>query len=55
MAIKRLGPAQYILGIQIKRQADKSIILSQEAYITSILRRFGMSDSSPASTPMAPN
>ncbi|SDA04126.1 BZ3500_MvSof-1268-A1-R1_C045g00141 [Microbotryum saponariae] len=53
--IKRLGPAQYILGIQIKRQADKSIILSQEAYITSILRRFGMSDSSPASTPMAPN
>ncbi|SCZ98199.1 BZ3500_MvSof-1268-A1-R1_Chr3-2g06216 [Microbotryum saponariae] len=53
--IKRLGPAQYILGIQIKRQTDKSIILSQEAYVASILRRFGMSDSSPASTPMAPN
>ncbi|SGY96205.1 BQ5605_C036g11550 [Microbotryum silenes-dioicae] len=53
--IKQLGPAQYILGIQIKRQADKSIILLQEAYITSIPNQFGMSDSSTASTPMAPN
>ncbi|SGY26753.1 BQ5605_C018g08772 [Microbotryum silenes-dioicae] len=42
VGIKRLGPAKYILGIQIKRQANKSIILSQEAYITSTLRRFGI-------------
>ncbi|SDA08491.1 BZ3501_MvSof-1269-A2-R1_C34g00137 [Microbotryum saponariae] len=31
--VKRLGPAEYILGIQIRRLDDGSIALSQERYI----------------------
>ncbi|SCZ94511.1 BZ3500_MvSof-1268-A1-R1_Chr12-2g03949 [Microbotryum saponariae] len=34
--VKRLGPAEYILGIQIRRFDDGSIALSQERYIMDV-------------------
>ncbi|SDA04213.1 BZ3500_MvSof-1268-A1-R1_C124g00674 [Microbotryum saponariae] len=37
--VKRLGPAEYILGIQIRRLDDGSIALSQERYIMDVLAR----------------
>ncbi|SCZ95598.1 BZ3500_MvSof-1268-A1-R1_C054g00231 [Microbotryum saponariae] len=37
--VKRLGPAEYILGIQIRRFDDGSIALSQERYIMDVLAR----------------
>ncbi|SGZ10669.1 BQ5605_C102g13149 [Microbotryum silenes-dioicae] len=36
--VKRLGPAEYILGIQIRRLDDGSIALSQERYIMDVER-----------------
>jgi hypothetical protein len=54
-AMKDLGEAEYVLGIQLIRSPDlKSIILSQKAYLLSILTRFGMKDCAPVSTPMDP-
>ncbi|SCZ98792.1 BZ3500_MvSof-1268-A1-R1_Chr7-1g09273 [Microbotryum saponariae] len=52
--IKRLGPAEYILGIQVKRGQDGSITLSQERYLRDILARFQFTDAKPASIPMQP-
>ncbi|SCZ96664.1 BZ3500_MvSof-1268-A1-R1_Chr4-4g07530 [Microbotryum saponariae] len=52
--IKRLGPAKYILGIQVKRGQDGSITLSQERYLRDILARFQFTDAKPASIPMQP-
>lgn len=51
--IKRLGPAEYVLGIQLIRGNDNSLAISQEAYLKEVLARFGMSDCKPATTPMA--
>lgn len=50
--VKRLGDAEYILGIQIKRLNNGSIALSQEAYINTLLERFKMQNARPASTPL---
>ncbi|SCZ99736.1 BZ3501_MvSof-1269-A2-R1_Chr12-2g03438 [Microbotryum saponariae] len=46
--VKRLGPAEYILGIQVKRGQDGSITLSQERYLRDILARFQFADAKPA-------
>ncbi|SCV74572.1 BQ2448_7601 [Microbotryum intermedium] len=53
--IKRLGPAEYILGIQLKRKSDGSITISQEAYIKYVLKHFDMIECNPTSTPMVLN
>ncbi|SGY22681.1 BQ5605_C008g05020 [Microbotryum silenes-dioicae] len=50
--VKRLGEAEYVLGIQIRRSSDGSITLSQEQYLKDILARFGMSNAHPVATPM---
>ncbi|SGY43793.1 BQ5605_C001g00062 [Microbotryum silenes-dioicae] len=52
--IKRLGPAKYILGIQVKRGHNGSITLSQECYLRDILARFQFADAKPAGVPMQP-
>jgi hypothetical protein len=53
--MKDLGPAEYILGIQIIRDPDGSHLrLSQRAYLESVLRRFNMQDCAPVQTPMEP-
>ncbi|SGY12315.1 BQ5605_C011g06463 [Microbotryum silenes-dioicae] len=41
--VKRLGNAEYILGVQLIRQADR-IALSQRQYLLDVLARFGMAD-----------
>ncbi|SGZ16663.1 BQ5605_C020g09054 [Microbotryum silenes-dioicae] len=54
-AVKRLGPAEYILGIQIRRLDDGSIALSQERYIMDVLARFHFDTTTRGTTvPMTP-
>jgi hypothetical protein len=49
-----LGPALFILDLEIKRDCKKrKITLSQCQYIDKVLKRCGMSDCSPLSTPMS--
>ncbi|SGZ29601.1 BQ5605_C051g12552 [Microbotryum silenes-dioicae] len=53
--IKRLGDAEYVLGIQLKRSNDGSITLSQERYLQDVLEQFDLALAKPASTPMQKN
>jgi hypothetical protein len=51
-----LGPANWLLGIKINRdQANRTISLSQHAYIEAIITRFNFNDLKPCSTPMDPS
>ncbi|SGY55017.1 BQ5605_C006g03949 [Microbotryum silenes-dioicae] len=52
--IKRLSPAEYILGIQVKHGQDGSITLSQERYLRDLLDKFRLGNAKPASIPMQP-
>ncbi|SGY81030.1 BQ5605_C009g05443 [Microbotryum silenes-dioicae] len=52
--IKCLGPAEYILGIQVKRGHNGSITLSQECYLRDILARFQFADAKLAGVPTQP-
>jgi len=52
--ITNLGPACQFLGIEIHRN-DTVVSLRQKAYITKILRIFGMEHTHVVSTPMDPN
>jgi len=52
--ITNLGPARQFLGIEIHRDGT-GISLGQKAYITTILRRFGMEHTHGVSMPMDPN
>lgn len=45
-------PADYFLGLEIKREHDGSVSVSQTAYTNKILERFGMSNCKPVSTPI---
>ena len=58
--VTNLGTAKQFLGTEIKtdsetsgKQAHKEISLGQKAYITSVLKRFGMENAHGAATPMA--
>jgi len=54
--ITDLGPARQFLGIEIYRDENGTRTrLSQNAYITTILKRFSMEHSHGISTPMDPN
>ena len=49
------GALSWFLGIRITRdRAAGTIVLDQEQYIETVLRRFGMQDSRPVSTPAEP-
>ena len=51
-----LGELHWLLGIEVKRDREtRTISLSQRSYIDAIIRRFGLEDSKPISTPMDPN
>ena len=51
--MKDLGELKYFLGIQVRRDKERKIIhISQPEYIRTILGRYGMQDSKPASTPL---
>jgi hypothetical protein len=52
--VKRIGQANYILGIQIIRERDGSIVLSQRRYIEDMLSKFQMDECSTAAIPMSP-
>ncbi|SGZ15847.1 BQ5605_C029g10706 [Microbotryum silenes-dioicae] len=51
--VKRLGNAEYILGIQLICQAD-GIALSQLQYLLDVLARFGMADANKSVLSMQP-
>ena len=54
--ITDLGALHWILGIEVQRvREERKILLSQRSYIDSILRRYGLDDLKPISTPMDPN
>ncbi|KAJ3503727.1 hypothetical protein NLJ89_g8305 [Agrocybe chaxingu] len=55
-AMTDLGPISWLLGIQAKRDRERrTITLSQQSYIESILARFNFTDLKPLSIPMDPN
>ena len=49
--MRDLGNLSWILGIRVERNKEK-IELSQQAYINTILEKFGMENSKPTSTPL---
>jgi hypothetical protein len=54
--ITDLGALHWILGIEVQRvREERKLLLSQRSYIDSILRRYGLDDLKPISTPMDPN
>ena len=54
--ITDLGDLHWILGIEVLWiREERRILLSQRSYIDSILRRYGLEDLKPVSTPMDPN
>jgi len=51
--MKDLGAANYILGMDIKRdQAKRKLCLNQRKYVETILQRFNMQDSKPVKVPI---
>jgi hypothetical protein len=50
-ALKDLGELHYFLGIEVKRTSE-GILLSQEKYAAEILKKVGMMNCKPVSTPM---
>ena len=51
-----LGPISWLLGIGVTRnRKNRTITLSQQSYIESILARFNLMDAKPLSIPMDPN
>ena len=49
-AVKDMGPLQYFLGIDVKRNKD-GFFLSQSQYVVDLLERAGLSNCKPADTP----
>ena len=52
--MKDLGELKYFLGIEVSR-SKKGIFLSQRKYALDLLKETGMTECSPASTPMEEN
>jgi hypothetical protein len=52
--IHEQGPTSFLLGVKLERdRQNRTISLSQPAYITSILHTYRMQDCNPSSTPMS--
>ena len=50
-----LGPVHWLLGIKVTRnRAERTISLSQTAFIDTILHRFSLTDAKPYNSPMIP-
>ena len=55
-ALTDLGPVQWLLSIKVTRNREaRTISLSQEGYITSILEWFSLQDAKAVDTPMLPS
>ena len=51
-----LGEINYCLGMQIKRDRNEKVLkISQKAYLENVLKKFGMQDCKPISTPLESN
>ncbi|GKD70590.1 putative ribonuclease H-like domain-containing protein, partial [Tanacetum coccineum] len=46
-----MGKLTFFLGLQVKQKED-GIFISQDKYVTEILKKFGFTDVKTASTPM---
>ena len=54
--IVRLGPVNWLLGFKVERdRPNRTLTISQSAYVETILDRFGMTEANPLSTPLDPN
>ncbi|SCZ91574.1 BZ3500_MvSof-1268-A1-R1_Chr1-2g01499 [Microbotryum saponariae] len=53
--VKCLGPAEWILGVQVVQHDDGGITLLQCQYLVDVLARFGLSDCNPCKSPMEAN
>ena len=54
--ITDMGGLHWILGIEVRRiREDRKLLLSQKAYLESILWHYGFEDLKPISTPMDPS
>ena len=53
--MKDLGLAKRFIGLDITRNSDGDVIVSQEHYLRRCLERFGMQDAKPVYTPMDPS
>jgi hypothetical protein len=54
--IVNMGPVKWFLGMEVVRNCDeRTITLSQAAYVDKIARRFGLKESYGVSTPLDPN
>lgn len=51
-ALKDLGELHYFLGIEVKKMTN-GILLSQEKYATYVIRKVGMNDCKPVTTPLS--
>jgi hypothetical protein len=49
---KDLGPLHFFLGIEVLRQSSGGLVLTQRKYALELLRRAGMINYQPATTPM---
>ena len=47
-----MGELSYFLGLQVSQRSD-GIFINQTKYVKDLLKRFGMVDCSPASTPIS--
>ena len=55
-AMTDLGPIGWLLGIKVTQdRKNRTITLSQQSYIDSILARFNFTNAKPLSIPMDPN
>ena len=53
--LKDLGPTSWLLGVEVIYNREKRTLkLSQRQYIIDVLKRFGMADCKPVTTPMVP-
>ena len=50
--MKDLGEAKYLLGIEIRRQKNGDIFITQERYARDVVERFGMTGCKSVSTPL---
>jgi len=51
-SLKHLGDLDYFLGIEVKKQSDGTLLLTQSKYLRDLLSKTNMLESNPVSTPM---
>ena len=54
-SMKDMGPVTSILGMEVQRDQEGSIKLSQSKYTEEVLKRFGFNNCKPCSTPLEAN